>query len=79
MSDHRSAILGAIAQAILAAARERGETVQDWYLSDADYEEFVRASEALCGHPTMKICGATIHRAPNVKNLVAVNTAKKSP
>ena len=51
-----------IAQSILSAARARGTAVQDWYLSDAEYEEYMRASESLCGLPTMKICGASIHR-----------------
>jgi hypothetical protein len=52
-----------IAQSILSAARARGTAIQDWYLSDAEYEEYMRASECLCGLPTMKICGASIHRA----------------
>lgn len=52
-----------IAQTILAAVRARGTAVQDWYLSNEEYEEYVRASECLCGHPKMKICGASIHRA----------------
>lgn len=51
-----------IAQSILSAARARGTAVQHWYLNDADYEEYMRASERLCGHPTMKICGASVHR-----------------
>ena len=68
VNDYPRDRLSAIAQAILAAARERGAAVHDWYLDDAEYEEFARASQALCGHPTMKICGATIHRSSGGKD-----------
>ena len=69
VSDYPRDRLSTIAQAILAAARERGAAVHDWYLDDAEYDEFARTSQALCGHPTMKICGATIHRSSSVSDL----------
>jgi CHASE2 domain-containing sensor protein len=82
MRNNKVSILADIASAILAATRERRATINDWYLSDSDYDVYAQASRALCGGTTMKICGASIHRlssAPTFLKMTDTPRSEESP
>jgi len=55
-------VLTRIASEILAAARAKGATIEDWYLGDEDYEKYQEIAQQR-DEPDMRICGAKIHRA----------------
>ena len=59
-------VLTRIASEILAAARAKGATIEDWYLGEADYEKYQAIAQQR-GEPDMRICGANIHRATSRK------------
>jgi hypothetical protein len=69
MRNNQTGILAVVAAAILAAARQRGATISDWYLNDSDYDVYAEISRSLCGDATMKICGASIHRSASAPEL----------
>jgi len=59
-------VLTRIASEILAAARAKGITIKDWYLSDEDYEKYQEIARQR-EEPDMRICGANIHRVAKQK------------
>ena len=46
MRNNKVSILADIASAILAATRERRATINNWYLSDSDYDVYAQASRS---------------------------------
>jgi hypothetical protein len=58
-----------IASDILQAARIRGQTIDEWFLSPKEYDEYLRASEGL-SNPKIKICGTSIRSKTDVVGLV---------